>query len=221
MFIIETKLCYLTLFSGQITYKKVTKNLYNIIFKMLKKTLLKLSMLSIIILSVWLLLSQSYKTSAADNVNVTLRVATWTLTYATWATLNLGSGVASYYSQILSWSWTANAFRVSDMKWTVRSRSAGIGNATAWSFTIPADAFQIKATAATPNFMDWDATCGMTTQLTTSYQYFTWWSQKEFLDKSVNWRICKYWVTPTIQVTIPAYQPIWDYTATITLTSTW
>lgn len=189
---------------------------------MLRKNFIKVSLVSIVILTIGLLINNAPKTMAADSINVTLKINTWAITYATGSTLNLWSGVASYLSQVLSGSWAANAFRVSDMRWTSTwTRSAWISNATAAWWTIPDSAFQIKATAAVPNFMDWDNTCWMTTQLTTSYQVFTGSSQKQFLAKPSNSKICKYWVTPTIMVTIPAFQPVWDYSATITLTSTW
>jgi len=190
---------------------------------MCKSVFLKLSVFSIIVLSLWLFLGKLNDVSAADSVNVTLKINTWTITYATWSSLNLWSGSASYMTQTLSWSWTTDAFRVSDTRWTSTwNWSAQIGNATAWSFVISWDNFQIKDVwVAQPHFMQWDSSCWMATQLTTSYQYFTWWSAKNFLSKTNNSRICKYGVTPNIQVTIPANQPIWDYTATVTLSSNW
>lgn len=174
------------------------------------------------LLSLVLLAGFAFFSSVLADVSVTLGVTAGTLTYTTWSTLALGnvnsSLTATWYA---SWSFTTNSFSVTDAKWTWWNLQAQIWNATAGSLTIAATNFKIKDIwAAQPAFIQWDNTCWVTTALTTSYSNAFASSAINLLNKSNNWKVCKYGVTPNIEVTVPIAQWVWSYSATLTITTT-
>ena len=188
------------------------------------KKLKKAWLLAVIALGTLLLTNKSL---AAELTDVYLTIIGWSVTIGSTASIDLGTVTVSAASQDVEWTFVDH-FWVEDLKGADAGyyTTVQVGDMTSTNWTIPAANIAMRVNPATIALLWW-ASNSLVELASTWSTYAAIDSPLTFVERSTggsqaagpnNGVLGKYGVLPWVKVTIPAYQAIGAYTATITYT---
>jgi len=164
-------------------------------------------------------------TNAQEFTDVNLRVTQWNLSITASGAIDLGAVMSPTVNTDLSGQFSANSFYVTDYKGSmsgyrttiqVTDLTGAIGAAT---YTIPAANVEFKAGATNPVLMTGTANPEVTLALTINYTAID--SVVNYFlrgDATTGGVLSQYGDTPSIKVTVPAFQAATTYHGIITYT---
>ncbi len=183
---------------------------------------LKTTIVAMAILAMGLFLMN---TNAQQSTDVNLEVTQGNLSITASGAIDLGSVMSPTVNTDLTGDFSTNSFYVTDYKGDVQGYRTTIqvtdltGDISGTEYTIPAANVEFKAGAADPVLMDGTPNAEVTLALTTTYtpiggvvNYFM------RGNTTIGGVLSQYGDTPSIKVTVPAFQAATTYHGVITYT---
>jgi hypothetical protein len=182
----------------------------------MKKQTLKISLLSFMLLALWIIVF--FNNSKAADVDLSLTINAGGVPSCSNTTgITLTSLAASFSEQSQTWSFTPNSWTCTDTRWTARGWSQAmtvklVANLSAWGWnTISSGNVKMTTTFSTSAWnLTWSSTLWSLTALS---------STQDIYRKTTANTIGTFIASPTVVITVPANQTPGTYTWTITVTN--
>ncbi len=182
----------------------------------------KTTIVAMAVLAIGFMLINTY---AAESTDVNLEVTQGNLSITASGAIDLGSVMSPTVDTDLTGDFSTNSFYVTDYKGDVQGYRTTIqvtdltADISGTEYTIPAANVELKAGATNPVLMNGTANAAVTLALTTTYTPIGGVVNYFMRGNATVWGILsQYGDTPSIKVTVPAFQAATTYHGVITYT---